>query len=58
LKVIEVESNEYTTCSSKIKIRWRKSNTTRKKENSGGQLAAVGVKPSPLPCLPTVMLAV
>jgi hypothetical protein len=23
--VIEVESNEYTTCSSKIKIRWRKS---------------------------------
>jgi hypothetical protein len=32
--------------------------TTRKKENSGGQLAAVGVKPSPLPCLPTVMLAV
>jgi hypothetical protein len=32
--------------------------TTRKKENSGGQLAAVGVKPSPVPCLPAVILAV
>jgi hypothetical protein len=32
--------------------------TTRKKKNSGGQLAAVGVEPPPLLCLPAVILAV